>query len=136
VRVYADSSALIKRAISEQHSLRLTARLQDFVDSGAELFSSQLAIVEVSRTIRSRFEDLDPEVWNIHIEQAMSGVDQVKLAPEIIDLAARIGASTLRTLDAIHVASAFVTSCDVFVTYDTVQARFCRELGMAVVSPE
>lgn len=100
------------------------------------MFSSQLAIVEVSRTIRSRFEDLDPEVWNIHIEQAMSGVDQVKLAPEIIDLAARIGASTLRTLDAIHVASAFVTSCDVFVTYDTVQARFCRELGMAVVSPE
>lgn len=59
------------------------------------------------------------------------------LEPAIATAAATIGPATLRTLDAIHLASAATLGADLeaFVTYDRRLAEAARALGMPVASP-
>jgi uncharacterized protein len=61
----------------------------------------------------------------------------VELDAELARLAAVTGAPELRTLDAIHVASALRLGpeLDAFVTYDDRQATTARELGLTVEAP-
>jgi uncharacterized protein len=61
----------------------------------------------------------------------------VELDAELARLAAATGAPELRTLDAIHVASALRLGpeLDAFVTYDDRQATTARELGLTVEAP-
>jgi predicted nucleic acid-binding protein len=55
----------------------------------------------------------------------------------VIELAARLQPATLRTLDAIHVASAMQLGSELrsFVTYDQRLADAARAAGLTVVSP-
>jgi predicted nucleic acid-binding protein len=59
------------------------------------------------------------------------------LEPAIIERAARLEPSSLRTLDAIHLASALGMGVDLeaFVTYDARLAAAARGAGLTVVSP-
>lgn len=52
-------------------------------------------------------------------------------------MAATVGPSSLRTLDAIHLATALGLGAelDAFVTYDNRLAEAARSLGLPVVSP-
>lgn len=66
----------------------------------------------------------------------MSGFYLIALDEEIRRIAAGIGGS-LRSLDAIHIASALaIGDRDVqFVTYDDRQANAARDCGLTVVQP-
>ena len=56
MRVYLDSSALLKRVIQEPESEHLQIALRGHAHERAVLVSSRLASIEVSRAIRMRFE--------------------------------------------------------------------------------
>ncbi|MEO8907239.1 MAG: VapC toxin family PIN domain ribonuclease, partial [Microbacteriaceae bacterium] len=60
MRVYVDSSALVKRAIDESESNALVAHLEDRVAAGDALVSSSLAWVEVTRALRTRLDHEHP----------------------------------------------------------------------------
>ncbi len=71
------------------------------------------------------------------LAELMPGIVLLELTADIIAGAARLGLPPLRSLDAIHIASALELGSDLaaFVTYDARQADAARGLGLAVESP-
>ncbi len=67
----------------------------------------------------------------------MRSVDSVDMHPAIVRHAAQVGPVSLRTNDAIHLATALamVPELDAFVTYDDRLADAARTLGLPVVRP-
>lgn len=63
----------------------------------------------------------------------LRGIDLLALTPQVIDVARAIPAQFLKTLDALHVATAIVSRCDAVITLDRQFARACQEVGLTVV---
>lgn len=133
MRVYLDSSALVKRGIDEDASEELEAALLSF--DRENCFASSLAWVEVSRTLRSRLEHADPSLVVELIELSVSSLHQVPVSAQVISFARRIGSPRLRSLDAIHLASATVVNADMFVGYDRRLLGVAAEMGFKTLSP-
>lgn len=134
MHLYFDTSALIKRVISEAESLALV----EFVDQHQKrddlLASSSLTWIEISRAIRSRFPAAEVQVAAT-VEDAMSGIAERSMAADVVSLARRVDPALLRSLDAIHLASAILVDADVVVTYDDRLADACQRNAFAVASP-
>jgi predicted nucleic acid-binding protein len=125
IRAYFDSSAIMKLSHEEAESMALI----EYLDNGSvEVSTSVLAEVEVLRNL-PKFE--------VATEDAMSGFYLLALDEDVRRTASRIGDGTLRSLDAIHVATALaVGDRDLeFVTYDDRQAKAARAAGLTVVQP-
>jgi len=135
VRIYLDSSALIKRAIDEPESGQLDTTIARFVSDGDILFASSLATVEVSRILRSRLDDESPATVNDLIELALGGVAECVMSSQVIGVSRRLGPSSLRSLDAIHLATASIIAVDLVVAYDHRLLRAAEELGFRTASP-
>lgn len=133
MRLYVDSSALIKRVVVADES----GELIDFLDAHHSrddlLASSSLAWVEVTRAVRSRVRSATSAA--AAVDDAMSGIDERPIAADVVSLARRIEPPVLRSPDAIHLASAVLVDADVVVTYDDRLADACRRNALAVASP-
>jgi predicted nucleic acid-binding protein len=126
--LYLDSSALVKLAVAEKESQALRGLLA----FGSDLASSALARTEVPRAIAPQGE--------LAVRRAMRVLAQIELIAiddAILDSAARLGPPTLRTLDAIHIASALALedALESIVTYDTRMAAAATTLGIRVSAP-
>ena len=128
--IYLDSSALLKLVHEEHESTALTRWLWDRRDTPA--ISSQLAKVEVLRACRRIDASALPAALAL-----LAGLDLVPLSTDIIDAAAAIGTPELRSLDAIHLASALAVGPDVaaFVAYDRRLAAAAAGAGLDVAAP-
>jgi len=126
--VYLDASALVKLVVGEAESAALLAYLSERPHRA----TSVIARVEVARALNRVSVDLQDR-----LEAVLEGLTVVTLADEIVARATRIGPSTLRTLDAIHLATGLALGPDLtaLVTYDARQADAARGLGIAVASP-
>ncbi len=133
MRVYLDSSALVKRGIDEDSSEDLEAALLTFDPQSC--YASSLAWVEVSRTLRSRLEHADPALVVDLIELSLSAIHEVSFSPHVVSYARRIGSPWLRSLDAIHIASATVVDAELFVAYDRRLLGVASEMGFRTLSP-
>ena len=91
-----------------------------------------IARVEVARALGRVGVDLQDR-----LEAVLDGLTVVTLADEIVARAVRVGPPTLRTLDAIHLATVLALGPDLtaLVTYDARQADAARALGIAVATP-
>jgi uncharacterized protein len=125
IRAYFDSSAIMKLAKEEAESQALV----DYLDDRAlEASTSVLAEVEVTRNLlRCK---LDPE-------DALYGFYLLALDDDVRQTAAEIDATSMRSLDAIHIATALsIGDRDLqFITYDDRQADAARAAGLTVVQP-
>lgn len=135
MRVYVDSSALIKRAVSEAESDALEDALAGHIDSDDALVSSSLAWIEVSRALNGRLDGENTEQINEAIEGALSGVAERPITPEVVSLARRITPNVLRSLDAIHLATAVLLDAELVLAYDVRLAEAARQNGFAVSAP-
>jgi predicted nucleic acid-binding protein len=133
MRVYIDSSALIKRVIVEQESDEFVEFLDSHNEQADFLVSSSLAWVEVSRAVLARAKSTSTA--GRLIDEAMSGIDERTMTAEVVSIARRIEPLVLRSLDAIHLATAVLVDADVVVTYDDRLADACRRNALAVASP-
>ncbi|TDO47928.1 hypothetical protein EV643_108244 [Kribbella sp. VKM Ac-2527] len=133
MRVYIDSSALIKRVIVEQESDEFVEFLDSHNEQADFLVSSSLAWVEVSRAVLARAKATSSA--GRLIDEAMSGIDERTMTAEVVSIARRIEPLVLRSLDAIHLATAVLVDADVVVTYDDRLADACRRNALAVASP-
>ena len=125
IRAYFDSSAILKLSKSEPESLALV----DYLENAAvEVSTSVLAEVEVTRNLRR---------YQLDSEHAITGFYMLALDDEVRRKAVEVGGAMLRSLDAIHVATALaIGDRDVqFVTYDDRQADAARAAGLKVVQP-
>lgn len=137
MRVYFDSSALIKRSVQEPESDAVEAAIDRYVADDAVIVSSSLAWVEVSRALRTR---LDSGVYGedeVHgaVEGALSGVAERLITGEVVGLARRVAPPRLRTLDAVHLATAIVLDVDEVVVYDARLVDACRHNGLTTAMP-
>ena len=128
MRVYLDSSALAKLVLSEPESPAMT----EYLIAVDEMISSRIGEIEFLRAVTrnaSAREDLASDVLDRLVYR--------ELSKEVATLASRLGPPTLRTLDAIHLATAseLATELDAFVTYDARLAQAAELHGLRVASP-
>lgn len=126
MKAYFDSSAIVKLGRPETESLALIDYLDERQPSA---LTSILADVEVRRVLESlRAGGADPG-------DQLRGFFLIDLSRDVRDLAAKV-APGLRSLDAIHVATALSLGVDLdFVTYDDRLAAAARAAGLRVLQP-
>jgi uncharacterized protein len=135
VRVYLDTSALLKRTLEEHESDALERELERWANSAAELVSSTLAWLEVSRVLRVRLDVESPVVVATMVEETLRDITECPINAQVVSIARRIGPSSLRSLDAIHLASASLLDVDLVCAYDERMLTAAAELGFRTVSP-
>lgn len=125
---YLDSSALVKLVVAEDESLALRRALRRHPSR----VSSALARVEVVRAIRAYGAE-----GLTRARAVLRAVDLVPIDDGILDAASRLDPAVLRSLDAIHLASALrlAGELEVIVTYDRRMAEAATALGLAVAAP-
>lgn len=128
--VYLDSSAILKLIFEESE----TAGLEAFLAQWPVQVSSALARVEVMR-IAARVEDRAVERETNRVLRAMN---LVRVDDGIIAAAAAIKPSGLRSLDALHLATAqtFGHHLAGMVVYDRRLAAAAHDHGLVVWSPD
>jgi predicted nucleic acid-binding protein len=128
--IYCDTSALVKLVFEETESSALVEWLA--VRQDVPKVSSDLSIVELLRTCR-RVDDASVEGAN----QLLGGIDLIPMDRAIVERAASLGPSELRSLDAIHLASALSvkTNLTALIAYDIRLCSAAMQEGIEVVSP-
>lgn len=130
-RVYVDTSAVAKLFIAE----RETAELRDWLAGLAEprLASSALLAVELPRLLRV----VNPSAIPSAEQFLANDVDIVEITPPVLGDAATVPPPRLRTLDAIHLATALDlgAAVDIVLTYDRLLVEAARAAGLAVTFP-
>jgi hypothetical protein len=133
MHVYVDSSALVKRVVAEKESAELLSFLDAHYQRDDLLATSSLGMAEVSRVVLARARS--PIAAGDLIDEAMSGINERPMTAEVLSVARRVEPLILRTLDAIHLATAVLIDADVVVTYDDRLADACRRNSLAVAAP-
>lgn len=125
--IYLDSSALVKAVVDETESHAVRSMMV-----GSVVTTSALSVVEVVRAVRSRDEN-----HALAARMALSEAALIPIGDEILGRAALIAPHSLRSLDAIHLASALllVDELEAFVAYDDRLLDAAAALGMPVASP-
>lgn len=128
--IYLDSSALVKLVLSEDESPALSRWLDDHGD--APNVTSDLALVEVPRAVM-RFA---PTAL-LHVRDVLDAVNMIQLKPELLNTAATLQPPALRSLDAVHLASALRLRHDLtgFVAYDERLYDAALDVGLPAVRP-
>jgi predicted nucleic acid-binding protein len=126
--VYADSSALVKLVVEEAE----TAALERYLDDREPVVTtSRLAVVEIARALSRADLERDNRSEAARLLRSYFLVD---VTTPILDDAASLTTS-VRSLDAIHLASARHVGPDELLVYDHRLARAAAELGFVVVQP-
>lgn len=127
---YVDTSAAIKLLREEQYSSDFAA----FYDANddASWVSSALLRIEVVRTVNRVMPALLPDARDL-----LAAFDVISIDDDIVEGAMNEPNRSLRSLDAIHLATARVLGeeLDAVVTYDDRLADAAVEAGMSTLMP-
>ncbi len=125
---YVDSSALVKLAVREQES----DALQKYLRRRRPLVSSALARAEVLRALLPGGERALASGRRV-----LGVVDLLRVNDRVLDLAGSMVPDGLRTVDAVHLATASRLGAELreVVTYDERMAGAARALGLGASSP-
>ena len=129
--LYVDSSALLKRVFIEAESSAVRSLLRQSNNAGDLLTSSSLAWLEGWRALRRS------GIANVSsvVPRALAGIAEFPLSESVLIRARRVGDGSLRTLDAIHLASAVAVGADSVLTYDDRLAESAAAEGLVVLAP-
>ena len=127
---YAGTSAVIKLLADVAHSKAFAAFYDSHAD--AEWVSSALLRIEITRAVARAAPALLPDVRDL-----LSAFSYIAIDDEIVAAAMDESDRALRSLDAIHLATARIVGPDLdgLVTYDIRRTTAARGAGLAVVSP-
>ncbi|WP_375476486.1 type II toxin-antitoxin system VapC family toxin [uncultured Jatrophihabitans sp.] len=127
---YFDSSALLKLLFEEHESGQLAHWVAE--RSTIPSVSSELVKIEVVRAARR----LDPQVLPA-ARRLVAQLDLIPMASDLIESAADVGSDLLRSLDAIHLASALSlgSALTAFVAYDTRLTAAAQHANLPIAQP-
>ncbi len=125
---YVESSALAKLVLDEPEHTALAA----YLDTIPGLVTSLLTVAEVHRSAARR-----GAAQTERVDGALTRFTLLDIDRRVIEAAATLQPPALRTLDAIHLASALQLGPELrsFVTYDQRLAAAARAVGLPVASP-
>jgi len=131
VRVFFDSSALVKRYIREAGTDEVLA----CCDRATEFTVAVIAVPEVVSAFR-RFvrEGRISEAQYAVLKADIADAELYDTSPQVVQRAvSALEAHPLRAMDALHIAAALVGAADVFVSADARQCAAAAALGLEVV---
>ena len=123
---------MIKRIFREDGAAELRSYLHDLAEQGETLITSRLTDLELRRALLATGVG-QPKMTKL-ADDVLAGIHLVPLTERVLQAAGALP-PPLRTLDAIHAASARVTAADVVVGYDQRLLAAVQQLGIATVSP-
>ena len=125
-----DSSALVKLVLDEPESAALETWLSARVP--LTVTASDLVRVEVIRAVARTGSAGVPRARAL-----LAGVDLVPMSPDVLEVAADLAPPSLRSLDAVHLATALSlgSALDAFVVYDERLAQAATDAGLPVITP-
>jgi predicted nucleic acid-binding protein len=100
--------------------------------SDVTMATSRLAIVEVTRAVGIANPDPDARA---EADRLLASCLLIEVGNELIRSAARLASSRVRSLDAIHLASAQRVEADAMVVYDERLLGAARDAGIPIVQP-
>jgi predicted nucleic acid-binding protein len=126
---YLDSSALVKLVLSEPES----NALRNYVRRKRTLVSSALARTEVVRAVLSEGSHAIQRG-----KEVLESLELLRINDRILEAAGTMTPAELRSLDAIHIATAQTIGPELaqFVTYDARMAAAARDHGLKVAQPQ
>jgi len=127
--IYLDSSALLKLVYAEAE----TQALEAFLRGWPRRTSSGLARIEVLRLARR----VDDPLVARRAREVLERVDFISIDEQIVRDAIAVEPRALRSLDAVHLATAAMIRRDIggMVAYDKRLARAARAAGIDVWAP-
>ena len=128
--IYLDTSAFVKLVRAEPETDALRAFLGGAQDQ--DLVSSVLLATETRRAVQRRAL---PSLARADLR--LTRVRQVDLTHAVVETAGRLPQPDLRTLEAVHVATALLLRDEIsnLVTYDVRMAAAATAEGLPVVTP-
>jgi uncharacterized protein len=128
IAVYLDSSALVKLVVREAESDALVSHLTFY----PERVSCALARVEVARAVHAHGA---PAL--VRARGLLERIGLLRLDDTLLDAAGALAGSTLRSLDAIHLAAAQTIGSELteVITYDRRMAQAAVAHGLPVSAP-
>jgi predicted nucleic acid-binding protein len=130
VRIYLDTSALVKLVVAEAESQALKYFLGVHAEDG--LFSAALARTELVRAVAPNGAQAITDARDL-----LNRLDTVTLTRQLLDDAGTLLPLRLRSLDAIHLAAARRAgdALRAVITYDTRMLSAAADLGISTASP-
>jgi predicted nucleic acid-binding protein len=135
VKVYLDSSVILRVVLGESGTLREWSRISLAV-------TSEIALVECLRTldrlrIAGTIKDRELARRRASALKLFSGIEAVRINRAVLDKAAEPFPTLVRTLDALHVASALLVRARVpalrFATHDGDLGTAATAVGLTVI---
>jgi uncharacterized protein len=125
---YLDSSAIVKLVVAEPESRALRAHLR----RRKPLLSSALARTEVVRALLPA-----GAIAMARGREVLRRLDLIRINDRVLDMAGTLEPAQVRSLDAIHLATAQLLGEDLgqIITYDDRMADAARSLGLKTTSP-
>jgi predicted nucleic acid-binding protein len=127
---YADTSAVIKLLAEESHSRAFAAFYDGHTD--AEWVSSALLRIELTRVVTRAMPALLPDARDL-----LSAFSYIAIDNDVVEGAMSEPDRGLRSLDAIHLATARILSGDLsaIVSYDDRLLKAAADAGLGTESP-
>lgn len=128
--LYLDSSALVKLIVPEAETVPLLRLMLAW----PYRLASQVGFVEVHRAVRRVSRDYELQK---RAEEVLSTIHFMDIYMDILGEASLLEPLHLRSLDAIHIASALSLGREVggFVTYDRNMTEAARRVKLNVLAP-
>lgn len=126
--IYVDSSALVKLVLPEAES----SSMIEFTAKFDTLVTSAIGAIEFRRAVKRHYAQ---QLWAV--ERVLAEMTILELSHEVRRTAELLEPTILRTLDAIHLASALVIreELEAFVAYDERLLEAARLAGIPTASP-
>jgi predicted nucleic acid-binding protein len=134
MRLFLDSSALIKRYVAERGTeqvVRFCREAEEIVLSvvcAPELISAFQRLLRERKLSTRQYRALKKDLAADLVQATIVRLNEAVLSRTVETLEK----TTARTLDAIHVASAFEASCDLLLSADHRQCEAARKMGLKV----
>lgn len=131
--IYLDTSALAKLLVAEPETPELRSWLVDRSENDQYMVTSALSRIELLRAVVRQGE---PGLAD-RARFLLDGMDILPITDAVVTVAESIGPAGLRSLDAIHLASAarIGSTLTCVVTYDRRLAEGCRAVGITSEAP-
>lgn len=126
---YVDTSALVKLVVAEPETAAFRTWLEE---PGRELVACDLARTELMRAVRRVVPDRV-----LRARKVLDAIVLMHVTPAVFEDAGRLDPTSLRSLDAIHLAAALDLGDDLegLITYDSRLVDAAVSNGIAVVAP-
>lgn len=119
MKYYLDATAMVAMLKFEKR----TADLLSVID-GHEILTSELTFTELQRTM------LDAGLSLNAIAPLREVVTTFSIEQSVLNLAALFPVRNIRTIDALHIATALSASVDGFISFDKTQLKAAAEAGL------